>query len=111
MPPPNLIAAEREAFCEIAACDPRHFALSDLPLLASYAHAVVMEERAARALRESGDVVNGKASPWLTVWEKAHRAMVSLSLRLRLSPQGRARYAKSPPPDTKSTSFYDVMSP
>ena len=36
-----------------------------------------------------GAVINGKPSPWITVQEKAVRAMVALSMRLRLSPQSR----------------------
>jgi hypothetical protein len=41
-------------------------------------------------LRERGAVdEKGKVSGWLTVLEKSQRALVSLSLRLRLSPQGR----------------------
>jgi hypothetical protein len=33
--------------------------------------------------------VGGKANPWIVVQEKAQRAMVALSARLRLSPQTR----------------------
>jgi hypothetical protein len=36
-----------------------------------------------------GAVINGKASPWITIQEKAVRAMVALTMRLRLSPQSR----------------------
>jgi chaperonin subunit len=36
-----------------------------------------------------GAVIDGKPSPWITVQEKAVRAMVALSMRLRLSPQSR----------------------
>jgi hypothetical protein len=106
-PPASLTESEREAFIQVvSACDSRHFVPSDLPLLASYARAICLEERASRELREQGDVVDGRASAWLTVWEKAHRGMVALSLRLRLSPQGRAQHAKAP---EAQPSYYDVM--
>jgi hypothetical protein len=48
------------------------------------------------------------ALPWLTVFEKASRALVALSMRLRLSPQARAPNnpgSKQPPPP----SYYDTM--
>ena len=34
-------------------------------------------------------VIDGKTNPWLVVQEKAQRAMVALSARLRLAPQSR----------------------
>jgi hypothetical protein len=40
-------------------------------------------------MRAGGPIVDGKASPWLVVQEKAVRAMTALSMRLRLSPQSR----------------------
>ena len=74
----------------VAASDPRHFTASDVPLLARYCDSCILAERAADELRQGGGpVVNGKASPWLVVQEKAQRAMVALSMRLRLSPQSR----------------------
>jgi hypothetical protein len=97
-PPPGLTDLEREAFASIVgSCRPDHFVASDLPLVASYARAIVADAGAARQLQEQGAVVNGKPNPWLVVKEKAHREMVALSLRLRLSPQGRAQVAKSAP--------------
>jgi P27 family predicted phage terminase small subunit len=66
-----------------------HFAPSDAPLLRSYCEATAMADRAAAELTSSGPVVDGKASPWLVVQEKAHRAQIALSARLRLSPQSR----------------------
>jgi hypothetical protein len=78
-----------------------------MPLLAAYARAVVQEELAAEHLRAEGHVVNGKASAWLIVQEKATRAMVSLSLRLRLSPQARTpQYTKAP---SRPLSYYERM--
>lgn len=89
-PPPDLGKSETALFRDlVAACAPQHFRRSDLPLLARYCEAVILAETAARELREGGPVTNGRASPWLTVQEKAVRAVVALSMRLRLSPQSR----------------------
>src|SRR5262249_29885630 len=106
-PPSNLTEAEREAFIQvISACDRRHFVASDLPLLAAYARAIVADETAAREIRQQGAVVNGKPNPWLVPKRKPHREMVALSLRLRLSPQGRAQHAKPP---ERRLSYYERM--
>jgi phage terminase small subunit len=88
-PPASLSDAERTVFVDlVTACDPKHFRPSDLPLLCRYCEATVLAEQAALELRR-GAVVDGKPSPWITVQEKAVRAMVSLSMRLHLSPQSR----------------------
>ena len=89
-PPDCLGDDERRRFIElVGACDPSQFRTSDLPLLCRYVEADALAERAAAELQASGPVVDGKASPWLVVQEKAVRAMVALSMRLRLSPQSR----------------------
>ncbi|MGA7005031.1 MAG: P27 family phage terminase small subunit [Pseudolabrys sp.] len=88
-PPTSLSAAERAIFFDVvAACDRDHFRPSDLPLLVRYVEAAALGDQAAEQLR-LGAVINGKPSPWITVQEKAVRAMVALSMRLRLSPQSR----------------------
>jgi hypothetical protein len=88
-PPASLGDAERVTFVDlITACDPTHFTASDLPLLVRYVEAAVLAEQAARELR-CGAIVDGRPSPWITIQEKAVRAMVALSMRLRLSPQSR----------------------
>jgi phage terminase small subunit len=93
-PPDHLTQPERQAFAAIvASVDPKHFHPSDLPLLASYAIAIVQEQQAVAHLRAEGCVINNKPSPWIVIQEKAHRMMVALSRRLRLSPQGRGRNA------------------
>jgi P27 family predicted phage terminase small subunit len=94
-PPSSLGEAERVVFAElVAACKSTHFQPSDLPLLARYCEAAVLGEQAAEHLRTEGPVIAGHVSPWVTVQEKAMRAMVALSMRLRLSPQ--ARQANNP---------------
>lgn len=88
-PPASLSEAERTIFLDlVAGCDRRHFRPSDLPLLCRYVEAAALGDQAAAQLR-LGAVVNGRPSPWITVQEKAVRAMVALSMRLRLSPQSR----------------------
>ena len=51
-------------------------------------------------------MVDGKPSPWLTVQEKAVRALVALSLRLRLSPQARQ---PNNPKRVRAVSAYEAM--
>jgi len=66
-----------------------HFRASDAPLLRSYCESTASADRAAHELATNGHVTGGKASPWNVVSEKAIRAQVSLSLRLRLCPSAR----------------------
>jgi hypothetical protein len=78
-------------FREILTATPAdHFVPGDVPLIQAYAEAIVLARQAAIELDQSGPVVQGRASAWLVVQEKAHRALASLSARLRLSPQHRA---------------------
>ena len=89
LPPASLGDVERTVFVDlVTACDPKHFRPSDLPLLCRYCETAVLAEQAALELRR-GAVVAGKPSPSITIQEKAVRAMVALSMRLRLSPQSR----------------------
>jgi phage terminase small subunit len=88
-PPATLSEAECELFVAIVSgCDAGHFREPDLPLLSRYCEAAVLAEQAALELR-NGAIVDGKPSPWIVIQEKCVRAMVSLSMRLRLSPQSR----------------------
>ena len=88
-PPASLSKAERSVFVGlVTACDPDHFRASDLPLLVRYTESIVLADKAALELRK-GAVVKGKSSPWLAVQREAIKAMVALSMRLRLSPQSR----------------------
>jgi len=73
----------------VASVDSGHFTRADLPLLVEYSRAVVQADHAQREIDAEGAVVDGKASPWIVVQEKSIRAMVALSMRLRLSPQSR----------------------
>ena len=105
--PPNLPEPERELFAGIvAASAPQHFQASDVPLLTQYVANVILNERAHDELR-AAPLVGGRPSPWLVVAEKTNRAVVALSLRLRLSPQARA--PNTPTKREAAPSAYDVM--
>jgi len=87
----SLAEPEAKLFKQIISnCAHDHFRQSDLPLLCRYVEASILAERAAEQLREA-PVLDGKPSPWLPVREKATRELVALSMRLRLSPQARAK--------------------
>ena len=89
-PPSHLGTDEARRFRElVATVDTRHFRPSDVSLLCRYVEADGMAELAAKELREHGPVVDGRPSPWITIQEKQIRALVALSMRLRLSPQSR----------------------
>jgi hypothetical protein len=80
---------------------PQHFHASDMALLCAYCRSIAMERRAAQALNKGDD----KALPR---WTQATKAMVTLSMRLRLSPQARApNNPTRPQPALKPTSYYD----
>ena len=68
----------------------------------------VLARLAREHLRTEGAVIGGWLSAWMTVGEKADRAIVALSMRLRISPQARMRREttapKGPPADP-----YDLL--
>jgi hypothetical protein len=89
-PPADLPEPERALFARLTAANPPgHFRESDLPLLCQYCTASIINDQAAKELR-AAPVVEGRPSPWLTIFEKTNRAMLGLSMRLRVSPQARA---------------------
>jgi P27 family predicted phage terminase small subunit len=108
-PPPDLGKDEKDVWRQIVlTCDQAHFQQSDAPLLVRYCENVVLARRAADALNREGAVIAGRPNPWLVVAEKCDRALVALSMRLRLSPQARMRregtVPKGPP-----ASVYELM--
>jgi len=106
-PPPSLSEAERTVFIDlVASAKPDHFVASDLPLLTRYCEAIVLGDRAAAELRKAA-IIDGKVSPWVGIQEKATKAVIMLSMRLRLSPQSRAPNNPSRP--APPVSAYDVM--
>jgi phage terminase small subunit len=108
-PPSTLSQGERAAFLEIVThTAPQHFQASDVALIARYAEALTLAERAAKELRGEAAVLNGKPNPWLHVQEKALRAIVALSMRLQLSPQSRRPHS-SAPKLVAPASAYEIM--
>jgi phage terminase small subunit len=91
VPPANLPEPVRLAFVElVAALDPGHFAAADRILVVEYCTAAVMARQAAEALEREGAVLAGaRVNPWAVIQEKSTRALVALSMRLRVSPQSR----------------------
>jgi phage terminase small subunit len=108
--PAELSEEERLVWTEIAgACDAKHFERSDAPLLIRYCQNVVLGRRAAAALTSEGAVIGGRPNPWLVVSEKCDRALVALSMRLRISPQARLRREVTAPKGPPA-SAYEMMS-
>ena len=66
-----------------------HLRASDADLIEQYSAAICLARDAYDRLRDEGVVTAGRVSPWQVVLEKANRASVSLSQRLRLAPQSR----------------------
>jgi Phage terminase, small subunit len=105
-PPASLGEAERRVFIDlVTSCPSGQFAPSDTPMLALWATITVQLEQAAGELAAGGMVVDGKASAWFDVQQRAAKTLAMLALRLRLSPQSRTRMA----PKTKpaALSYYD----
>jgi hypothetical protein len=97
---------ERQIFLDlVASAKAEHFRASDLPLLSAYCRAIALERRSAQELAAGDD----KA---LARWERAVKAMVALSMRLRLSPQSRAPNNPSRPggKPERPLSVYERMS-
>jgi phage terminase small subunit len=99
----------REVFARIVAdVGADHFRSSDADLVEQYASAIVLARQAYAVLREEGPVKDGRVNPWQTVLEKANRASVALSQRLRLAPQSRLD-RKTAGRRTTGGSAYDIL--
>jgi phage terminase small subunit len=108
-PPAELGKDEAQVWRQVVlACDAKHFQASDTPLLVRYCENVVLARRAAAALTAEGAVIGGRPNPWLVVAEKCDRALVALSMRLRISPQARMR-RETTVPKGPPASIYDLM--
>jgi hypothetical protein len=107
-PPPELNATERKIFRDIVnSVKPQHFQPSDTYLLVSFCRAILLERSSSAALKA------GNNKDALSRWTQATKAMVSLSLRLRLSPQARQpNNPTRPAPMAKPQgSYYDAHQP
>lgn len=98
--------AVRRIFAEIVATvKPDHFRPTDGALVEQYAQSIALARQAYAELEAHGPVIDGKASPWVTVLEKAHRSSVALSARLRLSPQHRTDPKTAGKPGTPASAY------
>jgi phage terminase small subunit len=105
-PPKHLPAWAREVFVDLVLANkPGYFTASDLPLLCRYCEAAAMAEKAAAAMAKT-PIVDGKASPWIGIHGQMSKAMLGLSMRLRLSPQARQPNRPTRPVEI---SYYDRM--
>ncbi len=87
---------------------PDHFSECDRPLLESYATAIVNARKAQAVLDRDGQVTAaGKISPWLLVLATNIKNIVSLSLRLRLSPSARFDRLKAGTTSRPQDCIYD----
>ena len=111
-PPSELGGKARKVFLDIvASTKPGHFVPSDLPLLIEFCRAAALASEADAALAVEGAVIaserGSRVNPWVTVQEKAQRAMTALAHRLRLSPQGRSPTLPTRP--ARQASYFERM--
>jgi hypothetical protein len=86
-PPPGLASDEHELFLDlVASARPEHFQGVDVPLLAAYVRACILERAAAAEIKRA---MGEAPSALLHVYERATKVLHMLSMRLRLSPQAR----------------------
>jgi hypothetical protein len=114
VPSPDAPEPVAELFHQIVRAAPAgHFRVTDAHLIEQYAAAIALAREATTELHLNGPVIDGRASPWLVVQEKAHRSSVALAARLRLSPQHRAdsrsagRHQDEPSPEIYEESPVD----
>jgi phage terminase small subunit len=108
-PPANLKGPAKDLFCSIVlAAKPSHFLPVDVPLLASYCKAVIVERDAMEKIH--GDISNATPAV-MKVQRLAHTTMFRLSRSLRISPIGRHPTLSSTNDFKASTSmsYYDRM--
>jgi hypothetical protein len=107
-PPRELTSAEKRIWISIVSDrKPEHFVASDKVLLIAYCHAAALEAALARQI-----TAKKSDSTMIARWERAVRAMVSLSMRLRLSPQSRSPTHSAARPNRReapSISYLDKM--
>jgi phage terminase small subunit len=105
--PATLVGAERDVFAAVIANNaPDQFRLSDLPMLESYCSVVIQLQRCREQLRGTIVTDDGKLSPWVLAQERGIKALMGLSMKLRLSPQDRTA---KPGPKVVQPSVYSLM--
>lgn len=84
---PDDVAAIFLAITSVAAAD--HFAPAERPLLVEYCRSLARCSRAEEAIHEEGEIVGGKANPWLLILRDARHQVGTLATKLRLAPNAR----------------------
>jgi phage terminase small subunit len=111
--PAELNPEERALFVGVVAdCKAGHFKPSDAALLAAYVRTILTEREASTRLKEDGRVIDGKPSPWISIWTAANKSMLAFARALRLSPLGRGPNHPSRPSRAlpqRSLSVYEIM--
>jgi len=100
----------RRLFTAILAEVPRdHFKAVDGHLLEQYCQSTLLARQSYAELAKTGPVVDGKASPWVAILEKAHRSSAVLAGKLRLAPAARMSSRTAGRNATPHPSIYDLM--
>lgn len=90
-PPPSLSAPVREIFRQVVgSVDAQHLRPCDVPTVETYCEAVHLARTAAAQIALEGAVIDGRASAWVGIQERAHRSVASLGRALRLTPHSRS---------------------
>jgi hypothetical protein len=107
-PPDDLTGPARELFLDLVqAVRPRHFQPCDIPLLSSYARAIVIEREAALMIQDN---IKGATLAVIRVQQMAFQVVHRLAIRLRLSPQGRQpTLSNANTKPSNNHSYYDRM--
>jgi phage terminase small subunit len=109
--PADLTEDERKLFVAVVSDHPaNHFKASDAALLAIFVRAILTEREASIRLKKGGHVIDGKPSPWLSVWTAANKSLLALGRALRLSPLARTPNRPTRPArPTQTLSVYESM--
>jgi hypothetical protein len=102
-PPADLPELERQKFAELVATQkPDHFRPEDVSLLCAYVRAGLTEKLAA-------DEVAAGNLQWQEALAGAQRALVALSVRLRIGPRSRGSNISRAARPRPAPSFYESM--
>jgi hypothetical protein len=106
-PPPELTAEERAIFAAtVGSHEAEHFRASDVPMLSAYCRSAALEKRSGIELAKEPLSANGQVSGWAVIHGHAVKDMLGLALKLRISPQARAKTSTKAEP---KLSYYERM--
>ena len=88
-PPATMSEPARKIFLDLVVGSKADaFRATDVPLLARYAEAAAMSERAEAEIARK-PLVKGRPNPWTSILVQSTKTVSLMSMRLRLSPQAR----------------------